>query len=127
MLVILVSTNTWNPFPGIWSWVSASQPLSSPNVAWQQRLGSGPQSVTIAGNAVVVEHRTSVEVRGISSGAQLWEKDFDWAAVAGEGLDSVVVVGELLRKGYEVLDPSPGSRGAPTTGRWRSGRTATRC
>ncbi|GAA4145240.1 hypothetical protein GCM10022251_05490 [Phytohabitans flavus] len=108
VLVILVSTNTWNPFPGIWSWVSASQPLSSPNVAWQQRLGSGPQSVTIAGNAVVVEHRTSVEVRGISSGAQLWEKDFDWAAVAGEGLDSVVVVGELLRKGYEVLDPLTG-------------------
>ncbi|MDQ7910662.1 PQQ-binding-like beta-propeller repeat protein [Phytohabitans sp. ZYX-F-186] len=109
VLVILVSTNTWNPFPGIWEWVSASQPLSSPNVSWQQRLGSGPQSVTFAGNAVVVEHRTSVEARGVSTGAQLWEKDKDWAAVAGEGLDSVVVVGELLTKGYEVLDPISGS------------------
>jgi len=109
VLVILVSTNTWNPFPGIWDWVSASQPLSSPNVAWQQRLGSGPQSVTFAGNAVVVEHRTSIEARGISSGAQLWEKDKDWAAIAGEGYESVVVVGELLTKGYEVVDPVSGA------------------
>lgn len=109
VLVILVSTNTWNPFPGIWEWVSASQPLSTPNVLWQERLGSGPQSVTFAGNAVVVEHRTSVEARGISSGAQLWETDKDWAAVAGEGLGSVVVVGELLTKGYEVLDPVNGA------------------
>ncbi|GAA4456711.1 outer membrane protein assembly factor BamB family protein [Phytohabitans houttuyneae] len=108
VLVILVSTNTWNPFPGIWEWVSTSQPVASSNVVWQQRLGSGPKSVTIAGNSVVVEHRTSVEARGISSGAQLWEKDKDWAAVAGEGLDSVVVVGELLKKGYEVLDPLSG-------------------
>lgn len=109
VLVILVSTNTWNPFPGIWEWVSSSQPLATPGVAWQQRLGSGPQSVTFAGNAVVVEHRTSVEARGISSGGQLWEKDKDWAAVAGEGIDSVVVVGELLTKGYEVLDPLSGA------------------
>jgi hypothetical protein len=109
VLVILVSTNTWNPFPGIWEWVSASRPLASPAVAWQQRLGSGPQSVTFAGNAVVVEHRTSVEARGVSSGAQLWEKDKDWAAVAGDGLDSVVVVGELLTKGYQVLEPASGA------------------
>ncbi|MFC0533517.1 hypothetical protein [Phytohabitans kaempferiae] len=109
VLVFLVSTNTWNPFPGIWEWVNTSQPIATSNVAWQQRLGSGPQSVTFAGNAVVVEHRTSVEARGISSGARLWEKDKDWAAVAGEGLDSVVVVGELLTKGYEVLDPVSGT------------------
>jgi hypothetical protein len=109
VLVILVSTNTWNPFPGIWEWASASRPLSSPNAAWQQQLGSGPHTVTFAGNAVVVEHRTSVEARGISSGAQLWEKDKDWAAIAGEGADSVVVVGELLTKGYEVVDPLSGA------------------
>jgi len=109
VLVILVSTNTWNPFPGIWEWVSASRPLASPVVSWQERLGSGPQSVTFAGNAVIVEHRTSVESRGVSSGAQLWEKKGkDWAAVAGDGIDSVVVVGELLTKGYEVLDPISG-------------------
>jgi outer membrane protein assembly factor BamB len=109
VLVILVSTNTWNPFPAIWDWVNTSQPLSSPKVSWQQRLGGSPQSVTITGNAVVVEHRTSVEGRSLGTGIRLWEKDKDWGAVAGEGSDAVVVVGELLTKGYEVLDPVSGT------------------
>lgn len=109
VLVVLVSTNTWNPFPELWDWVNTSQPLSSSGVAWQQRLGGGPKSVTIAGNTAVVEHRTSVEARSLASGVRLWEKEADWAAVAGEADSAVVVSGQLLVKGYEVINPATGA------------------
>ncbi|GAA4733525.1 outer membrane protein assembly factor BamB family protein [Phytohabitans rumicis] len=109
VLVILVSTNTWNPFPGLWDWVNTSQPLSAPKVSWQQRLGGSPKSVVMAGNAIMVEHRTSVEGRSLTTGIRLWETKKDWGAVAGEGNDAVVVVGDLLKKGYEVLDPVSGT------------------
>ena len=39
---------------------------------------------------------------------QLWERNADWSAVAGGDTDAVVVTGELLTKGYEVLDPASG-------------------
>ena len=39
---------------------------------------------------------------------QLWERNADWAAVAGGDNDAVVVTGKLLTKGYEVLDPRTG-------------------
>ncbi len=108
-VVILVATGVWNPFPGLWNWINQSDPLSSPATAWQQRLGSSAQSVTIAGSAVVVEHRTTVEARSLQAGVRLWEKDADWGAVAGTGVNAVVAVGELLVKGYEVLDPATGT------------------
>ena len=40
---------------------------------------------------------------------QLWERNADWAAVAGRGADAVVVAGRLLAKGYQVLDPTTGA------------------
>jgi hypothetical protein len=109
VVIVLASTGVWNPFPAMWEWVNQSRPLSSPAVAWQQRLGGTPKSVTIAGNAVVVEHRTTVEARGLSGGVRLWQRDADWAAVAGEDAGAVVVTGELLVKGYDVVDPLTGS------------------
>ncbi|MEJ3743076.1 PQQ-binding-like beta-propeller repeat protein [Actinomycetes bacterium KLBMP 9797] len=108
LLVVVVSTNVWNPFPGLWEWVSRTRPIASPDAAWQQRLGGGPKSVTITGAAAVVEFRTSVEGRSMTTGVRLWEKDADWSAVAGVGDDAVAVVGKLLTKGYEVLDPDSG-------------------
>ncbi|HEU5107216.1 MAG TPA: PQQ-binding-like beta-propeller repeat protein, partial [Micromonosporaceae bacterium] len=109
IVVVLAATGVWNPFPKVWEWVNQSQPLASPTVAWQQRLGGSPKSVTIAGNAVVVEHRTTVEARGLSSGVRLWERNADWGAVAGENGDAVVVTGQLLVKGYDVVDPLSGA------------------
>ena len=109
VVVILATTGVWNPFPTVWKWVNQSQPLSSPAVAWQQRLGGSPKSVAIAGNAVVVEHRTTVEARGLSSGVRLWQRNADWGAVAGENGDAVVVTGQLLVKGYDVVDPLSGT------------------
>jgi outer membrane protein assembly factor BamB len=109
VVIVLATTGVWNPFPDVWEWVNQSRPLSSPGVAWQQRLGGSPKSVTIAGNAVVVEHRTTVEARGLSGGVRLWQRDADWGAVAGEDAGAVVVTGELLVKGYDVIDPLSGT------------------
>jgi outer membrane protein assembly factor BamB len=108
IVVILATTGAWNPWPGLWNYINSSEPLSTTSAAWQQRLGGAAQSVTITGEAVVVEYRTSVEAFGVQAGVQLWEKNADWSAVAGGDSDSVVVVGEMLAKGYEVLDPVSG-------------------
>ncbi len=107
-VVALAATGVWNPFPNMWEWANRRSPISEPDVVWQQRIGGTPRSVTIAGETVVVEQRTRVEARSLAAGTQLWERKADWSAVAGAGADSVVVVGRLLVKGYEVLDPATG-------------------
>ncbi|WP_092382862.1 PQQ-binding-like beta-propeller repeat protein [Micromonospora phaseoli] len=107
-VVVLAAAGVWNPFPGMWEWVNRRQPISEPDVAWQQRIGGTPRSVTIAGEAVVIEQRTRVEARSLAAGTQLWERKADWSAVTGAGPEAVVVVGRLLVKGYEVLDPTTG-------------------
>ena len=109
IVVVLVATGVWNPFPNMWDWANQSKSLSRPGPAWQQRLGGTPQSVTIAGDAVIIERRTTVEARSLSTGVQLWERKADWAAVAGDHQDPVVAVGKLLVNGYEVLDPRSGA------------------
>ncbi|TDB75241.1 PQQ-binding-like beta-propeller repeat protein [Micromonospora sp. KC723] len=107
-VVVLAATNVWNPFPAVWEWLGTRKPISEPDVVWQQRVGGTPKSVTIAGDTVVVEQRTRIEARSLATGTQLWERKADWAAVAGGDRDSVVAVGKLLVKGYELLDPATG-------------------
>ncbi|MDG4794300.1 PQQ-binding-like beta-propeller repeat protein [Micromonospora sp. WMMD1082] len=107
-VVVLAATGVWNPFPTMWDWVNRRQSMSQPDLVWQQRIGGTPRSVTIAGETVVVEQRTRVEARSLAAGTQLWERKADWSAVAGVGQEAVVVVGRLLVKGYEVLDPVTG-------------------
>ncbi|WP_245718627.1 PQQ-binding-like beta-propeller repeat protein [Micromonospora rhizosphaerae] len=107
-VVILAATGVWNPFPTMWDWVDRSEPISEPDLVWQQRVGGTPKSVTIAGDAVIVEQRTRVEARSLATGTQLWERKADWAAVAGSDREPVVAVGRLLVKGYELLDPTTG-------------------
>jgi outer membrane protein assembly factor BamB len=109
LLVVLVSTGVWNPFPAVFEWVNRSRPLSTPELEWQQRLGGVPKSVTVTSRALVVEHRTTVEARSLVSGDRLWETKADWGAVAGVGTGAVVAVGKLLTKGYEVIDPHSGA------------------
>ena len=110
LIVVLGFTGVLSPFlEKVWAFVSKSEPLSTPAPLWQQRLGGTPVSATIAGNTVVVEHRTLVEARSLGTGSRLWERKADWAAVTGGGGSSAVVVGKLLVKGYEVLDPSTGA------------------
>ncbi|HEY0700076.1 MAG TPA: hypothetical protein VGD43_19980 [Micromonospora sp.] len=109
VLVVLTATGVWNPFPDIWAWVNRDRPLSNPAPLWQERLGASIQDVTVAGDAVVVRHRTTVEARSVTTGVRLWEHKADWATVAGGERDAVVAVGRLLTKGYEVLDPTTGA------------------
>jgi outer membrane protein assembly factor BamB len=108
-VVLLAVTNVWNPFPGLWAWISQTRPLASPAAAWQQKLGGAAKTVTVTGSTVVVEYRTRVEAFGLTAGVQLWERNADWSAVAGTDTDSVVITGELLTKGYQVLDPGNGT------------------
>lgn len=109
VVIVLATTGVWNPFPKIWSWINQSDPIAEGVASWQTAIGGSPRSVTISGGAVVVEYRTSVEAYGITAGVKLWKSDADWAGVAGTDGDAVVVVGRLLTKGYEVLDPATGA------------------
>ena len=109
VLIILATTGVWNPFPRLWSWIDTSDPIAPGVAQWQLSLGGSPQSVTIAGGAVIVEYRTSIEAYGVGAGVKLWKSDADWSAVAGGESDAVVVVGRLLTKGYQVLDPRTGA------------------
>jgi outer membrane protein assembly factor BamB len=133
LVVLLAVTGVLSPYLDmVWAFVSRSEPLSNPPPLWQQRLGGGPRSATIAGDTVVVEHRTLVESRSLRTGARLWETTADWAAVAGAGADAVVVIGKLLVKGYDVLDPATGAvrrRDSEAVGVWtyRNAMVDARC
>ncbi|GIF24103.1 hypothetical protein BJ973_007586 [Actinoplanes tereljensis] len=109
VLVVLATTHTWNPWPKWWAWFNTTAPIAEGVARWQSTIGGSPQSVTIAGDAVIVEYRTSIEAYGLTAGIKLWGSDADWAAVAGDGNDAVVVTGRLLTKGYQVLDPRSGA------------------
>jgi outer membrane protein assembly factor BamB len=109
VMIFLVSTDTWNPFPDVWRWANTSRGLSDPAPSWQERIGGRAETVTLAGNTLVVELHTSVEARRVSDGGEIWTKKADWSSVAGEGAGAVAVVGKLLVKGYDVIDPGNGA------------------
>jgi outer membrane protein assembly factor BamB len=116
ILIVLATTHTWNPWPKFWTWFNTSEPIAAGAAQWQQTIGGSPQKVQIAGDAVIVSYRTSVEAYGLGAGVKLWNSDADWATVAGQGTDAVVVTGRLLTKGYQVVDPRSGAvRRADTT------------
>jgi outer membrane protein assembly factor BamB len=108
VVIVLATSGVWNPFPRLWNWVNTSSPIAPGVAQWQQRIGGSPQSVTIAGTAVIVEYRTSIEAYGLGAAVKLWTSNADWASVAGSDADAVVVTGRLLTKGYQVLDPRTG-------------------
>jgi outer membrane protein assembly factor BamB len=107
-IVVLATTHVFNPWPQVWSWVTASSPVAEGVSQWQVKLSGSPSGITIANDTVIVEYRTRVESYGIGAGIKLWQSDADWATVAGGSSDAVVVTGKLLTKGYQVLDPRTG-------------------
>ncbi|MEV4416642.1 hypothetical protein [Catellatospora sp. NPDC049609] len=107
-MTVLVSTGVWNPFPGLWDWINTSGPIADPPTRWQERLGGTPQTVTLLGDQLILEHRDSVEARSRATGRRIWSTPADWAAVAGPPERTVVVAGTLLVKGYQVIDPATG-------------------
>jgi outer membrane protein assembly factor BamB len=108
LLVVLATTHVFNPWPKLWTWFNTSGPIAEGASQWQQTIGGSPQNVTIVNDAIIVEYRTSVEAYGLGAGVKLWNSDADWASVAGDGSDAVVVTGRLLTKGYQVVDPRTG-------------------
>lgn len=109
VMITLVSTGLWNPFPGLWDWINTSATLADPEPRWQERLGGKPSGILTADGYVVVEQREEVEVRSLSTGVRVWSADADWITVAGPPGRTVVITGKLLVKGYRVLDPRNGS------------------
>jgi hypothetical protein len=97
-----------NPFPGIWDWINRERPLA-PDMAWQERLGSRPDSASVAGDAVAVHSGDRVELRDRGSGILRGPTDpagwpAGWVAVAGEGAGATVITaGE--ESGYELRTP----------------------
>jgi hypothetical protein len=109
VVIVLATTGVWNPFPKLWAWIEQSEPIAQGVASWQTAIAGSPRSVAISGGAIIVEYRTSVEAYGSAAGVRLWKSDADWAGVAGGDADAVVVVGRLLTKGYQVLDPATGA------------------
>lgn len=109
VVVVLNSTGVWNPWPGLWDWINTSAQLSDPAPRWQERLGGHPKAIMTAEAMVLVEQRETIEGRVLGSGAKMWSRPADWAAVAGPAGRTVVVSGTLLTKGYDVLDPRTGA------------------
>ena len=70
ILFVLAATGMWNSFPRLWTWVSTSEPIAGGAAQWQQRTGGTPQGVGIAGTAVIVAYRTSVEAYGLGAGPE---------------------------------------------------------
>lgn len=108
-LTVLVSTGVWNPFPDLWNWINTSGPIADPPTRWQERLGGTPQTVTLLPDQIIIEQRDLVEARSRYSGRKIWSTPADWAAVAGPPNRTVVVAGQLLVKGYQVIDPASGA------------------
>jgi hypothetical protein len=108
----------WNPLPKVTDWwekvAANSGKLATPDTAWTERVGGQPSSAVIAGDAVIVSMRGTVEARALSTGAVLWTKEADWAGIAGDGANTVAVVGRR-GTGMDVVDPSSGSS------RWKDG------
>jgi len=108
----------WNPVPKVTDWwekaVANSGKLATPETTWTDRVGGQPSAAVIAGDATIVTMRGTIEARGLSTGTVLWTKEADWAGVAGDGANTVAIVGRR-GTGLEALDPSSG------TARWKDG------
>ncbi|MEV0134931.1 PQQ-binding-like beta-propeller repeat protein [Dactylosporangium sp. NPDC050688] len=122
LIITGILVTGWNPIPKVsgdvtdwWEKVaSSSGKLSEPQTLWTDRVGGQPSAAVIAGDAVVVQMRGTIEARGLRSGTELWTKEADWAAVAGDEANVVMIVGRR-GKGLEALNPSSG------TVKWKDG------
>ena len=109
-LIVLVATNVWNPFPRVWG-IGRPQPAAGEvrrGVAAarrrhaedsDRRRGDGHRRGAAGGRgAQLADRRPAVAAQGGLGGGR---RDTGDAAV--------VAIGELLVKGYEVLDPETGA------------------
>jgi len=99
----------WNPVPGFLNFVESANSLSSPEVTWKARLAGRPDYVVATSRAVIAVGRDGVEARDTRTGAKVWSRAADWAAVAGADSAAVVVAGRPNKKGFDVVDPPTGA------------------
>jgi hypothetical protein len=104
----------WNPLPEVQAWFERSGKLAEPEAIWVERVGGQPSAAVVAGSTVIVTMRGTIEARGLNSGTTLWQREADWAGVAGDESATVAVVGRR-GAGLEVLDPATGNV------RWKDG------
>jgi hypothetical protein len=99
-----------NPFPAIWQWLSEERPLA-PGLAWQERLGSRPDSAAVAGDSIAVATNSTAQLYERDSGEIITvTEDGDWSTawvvVAGSGPDAVVITSVEGGAGYQVRRPN---------------------
>ncbi|WP_433082306.1 PQQ-binding-like beta-propeller repeat protein [Dactylosporangium sp. CA-052675] len=118
LIITAIIVTGWNPLPKVTDWwdkvADSTGKLSTPDTTWTERVGGQPSSAVVAGTAAVVSMRGTVEGRSLSSGQVLWTKEADWAGVAGDGSNTVAIVGRR-GVGLEALDPASG------TAKWKDG------
>jgi hypothetical protein len=108
---LLASGSAPNPFPGIWEWLGRERPLA-PDLVWQERLPSRPDSAAVVGDTVTVNAGERAEMRDRDTGELMSPGDppgwpADWVTVAGGGDDVVVITSEDSH-GYQVRDAVDG-------------------
>ncbi|GAA2375587.1 PQQ-binding-like beta-propeller repeat protein [Dactylosporangium salmoneum] len=112
LIITGILVTGWNPIPKVTDWwekvASSAGQLSTPETAWTERVGGQPLSAVIAGDTVLVNMRGTVEARSLSAGTMLWQREADWAGVAGDGGAAVAIVGRR-GAGLVALDPSSGA------------------
>jgi outer membrane protein assembly factor BamB len=99
----------WNPVPGFLDWLARTGSLSQPETLWKSRLGGRPEYAVTTDRAVIAFMRGAVEVRDAGTGGKLWAREVAWAAAAGAGAGTVVVLGRGGSRGYEVVDAATGA------------------
>jgi outer membrane protein assembly factor BamB len=104
----------WNPLPAVQAWIDRSSTLSDPETSWVVRVGGQPNAAVVASGAVVVTMRGAIEARRLSTGEVAWQREADWAGVAGEDSAAVAIVGRRS-SGLEAVDPVTGVT------RWKDG------
>lgn len=110
--LLIISGIMPNPFPGIWAWLSEDRPLA-PGLAWQDRLGSRPDSAAAVGSVVAVADGSSAHMYDRATGRPIPvttedEWSAEWVVVAGRGADAVVITSGRGEDGYQVRESGRG-------------------
>jgi outer membrane protein assembly factor BamB len=115
VLMILVTTNVWDPRPAFTQFMARLTQLSDPLPRWTARIDGAPDVTTVTdGNMVIVASRGFVEGLRASDGSKVWNWRVYWATPA----EDVVVARQKPEnldanpdpdRGYSVMDPASGA------------------
>jgi outer membrane protein assembly factor BamB len=115
VVMILVTTQAWDPRPAITQFIAKLTQLSDPLPRWTTRIDGAPDVTTVTdGNMVIVASRGFVEGLRASDGSKAWDWQVYWAFPA----EDVVVARQKPEnpdanpdpdRGYAVIDPASGA------------------